>query len=77
MRRLKRLEIDPEVLMLITSGTFSVIAHPMPKDARLVQTYVDYQMHTINIVVASETFEEVELGAIIPHMMKPTFSRGS
>lgn len=76
-RRLKRLQITPEFLMRITSGTFTVTANGVPDGAKLVNTFVDEDTQLINLVIEHESYEPVPVGELIPIMIGPTFRTGA
>jgi hypothetical protein len=67
-RRLRILEISPDLLAFITSGTFRVTAGAMPADAKIWNRFYDPYRDVFCVVLAHESFEEVKpFGRIPPH----------
>ena len=49
------------------------IINPLPEDATIVRIFQDDTLGTLNIVLASETFDELNEGDIIPLIQMPQF----
>ena len=52
----KKFLISAEMLLLIGSGTFEVVASPLPDDARVIDCQFDKKNKMIALVVESKNF---------------------
>jgi hypothetical protein len=70
-RKIKRVEITPEVLVnMLKGGTWTITENPLPEDARLCGAGIlpfdfDYKKGVVVLIVESETYEPVPVGEII------------
>ena len=74
-RRLRRLVVAPEAILSLTRGVFRVVANPLPEDAYIVASNFSGQRNVFEVVVASESFEPVAVGAVIPEHPAPMVAR--
>src|SRR5262245_3704230 len=73
--RYAALFVTPEVFAYMSSGSFKVIANPLPPDFRVVGAFYSEPRHAFGIVVESEEFEAIKAGDLIPELPPPVFTR--
>jgi len=67
MFRYKTIPISPITFAnILRGGTFEVHNGDLPKDFKVVNTYLDYSSNCFKIVIESKEFPEVLEGAGIP-----------
>jgi len=73
-RRLGRLQIAPELMANLGSGTFRVIAGDVG-ECRVLRTRYDAERDLIELMLESPAFEPVAPGAIVPVVETPQIQR--
>lgn len=71
-RRLARIAVSPSRLMTVLQTGWRVVADGLPLDADYRSAWYDRECEVFWIVCASELFDEVSEGAMIPALASPT-----
>ena len=72
------IQVSPELLVQIMkdgTGMVEVVANPLPADARIVDARLSFGGVTLELVVESETYPEVQRGSHLTPLPAPTFRR--
>jgi hypothetical protein len=74
-RRVQRLQMSDEFLIRLLSGQPMprIVENPLPADARILGAKFDPWPGTLEFVIASETYPEVDEGNCPPHMPLPVW----
>ena len=65
-RRYKIMEVAPDVIANLASGTFRVTAGKLPEGTRIVSRCYDSRRDTFQLILEHESFEPVVPGGEIP-----------
>ena len=73
----RRIEISPEVLLkyFAKGERFEIVSNAVPADAKVVRVAVSELTGLIHIIVTSESYDDLDVGAIIPVTPWATFRR--
>jgi hypothetical protein len=74
VRRRKVLSVQAEAFILLCQVDGNIRGQGMPADARCLGVEVNRERNQIQLVIESDTFDEVEDGQVIPEMTV-TFTR--
>jgi hypothetical protein len=73
-RRIREMQVSAELIAMIGSGTYRVVANEVPDGARLVHAECD-DAGTIRLYLEHETFDPVPLAQKIPLHPSPMIER--
>lgn len=77
MKRVKRLVINPEALLIAMRGEgWRIVGGTVPDDATVIRAAVNSETGTIELIIESLEFEPVLTGNVIPMMAPVEFERG-
>lgn len=67
--RLKRFTLSPEDLSyaLRTGSHLKIVGEGVPRDGKVVRVFPNHETGCIELVVESESYEDLSVGCLIPH----------
>lgn len=75
-RRVQRLHLSDRFLLELLTGerhVYRIVANALPPDAHLVDIRLDLWRGVVELLIASDSFPEVEAGNLPPVMPDPVF----
>lgn len=74
-QRVRRLCVNPQVVMAFSSGIYRVTANSLPSDAVCTGMVIDPTLGCVVLYIESKEFEEVQPYAEIPFLKPPVIRR--
>lgn len=74
-RRLRRMQVTPEMIVRMRRGTFRVIANELPEDVVIMGANYDNQQNLFEILLQSDQWDPVVKGGVIPVCDSPFVER--
>ncbi len=74
-RRLKRMQITPELIVRLGRGTFRVTGHELPEDVVIMASNYDGRQNVFEIMLHSEQWPEVAKHSVVPVCDSPFIER--